>query len=89
MVSSMFRMSTFMSAPSFASFPLSWGTRPATAELVHAEPETLPTLNGTQVETILDSQQGREFRFDPETGKSAWVRSVVDRDGDLLLEFCS
>lgn len=89
MVSSIMRMSTFISVPSFASFPLSWGTRPATAELVQEEPEPLPAHSGTHIETILDSQQGREFRFDPETGKSAWVRSVVDGDGDLLLEYCS
>lgn len=89
MVSSMFRMSTFMSVPSFASFPRSWGTRPATAELAQEEPEPPAARDGTHVETVLDSQQGREFRFDPETGKSAWVRSVVDRDGDLVLQYCS
>lgn len=42
-----------------------------------------------KVETILDPQMGREFRFDPETGKSSWVYRVVDQDGDVLLEACS
>ena len=40
-------------------------------------------------ETVLDSRMGREFRFDPETGKAAWVRCVVDEAGDLLLQSCS
>lgn len=84
------RMSMGMSfsMPSFASFALSWGTsRPLTAELEEEVPE--PEPESSQIQTILDSQQGREFRYDPMTGKSAWVHSVVDRDGDLILEYCS
>lgn len=43
---------------------------------------------GHRVETVLDAQQEREFRYDPETGKSAWVHCAVDPDGDVLLETC-
>lgn len=77
-----------MSVASFASFALSWGSRPATAE-VEEEPEQVLVDGDSRIETIFDTQKGREFRFDPETGKSAWVHSVVDRDGDLMLEYCS
>ena len=77
-----------MSVASFASFALSWGSRPTTAE-VEVEPEPIQVDGESRIETIFDTQQGREFRFDPETGKSAWVRSVVDRDGDLVLEYCA
>jgi hypothetical protein len=81
-------MGMSFSMPSFASFALSWGTsRPLTADLEEKVPE--PEPESSQIQTILDSQQGREFRYDPMTGKSAWVRSVVDRDGDLILEYCS
>ena len=51
--------------------------------------DNVPVVYTSKVETILDPQMGREFRFDPETGKSAWVRCVVDEDGDLVLESCS
>ncbi len=78
-----------MSVASFASFALSWGSRPTTAEVGEEEPQPVQVDGESRIETIFDTQQGREFRFDPETGKSAWVRSVVDRDGDLVLEYCS
>lgn len=91
---SMSHMGMSMSMPSFASLALSWGTsRPATAELgqqtmaAEPEPDTAHTID--TIETILDQQKGREFRFDALTGKSKWVRSVVDQDGDLVLEYCS
>jgi hypothetical protein len=46
------------------------------------------TLLARKIETIVDVQLGREFRYDPHTGKSAWVLSVLDQDGDVLLESC-
>jgi hypothetical protein len=62
---------------------------PETAE----EPASSPLgrsgpLHARKIETIVDVQLGHEFRYDPHTGKSAWVLSVLDQDGDVLLESC-
>lgn len=86
------------SAPSFPSTGRSPSSRGVPSALgTHDEAEamrqSLSLLSETQrersVETIADPQVGREFRFDPATGKSAWVLSIVDQDGDLLHEYCA
>jgi hypothetical protein len=66
-------------------------TQPSSADMDHtasAEDHQHPGAHHGRVEVLLDAQQGREFRYDPATGKSAWVFSAVDPGGDVLLETC-